>query len=202
MHIILQAKNNFSNMVIGISGKIGSGKDTFSNRFISQYRKQCGLTFKNKKFGYNVKKVVSVLCGVSMRVCLSREGKLVYLPEWGMTIGEMQQKIGTEAIRFNIHPDAWILSLFSTYNDIKDSWIISDVRFKNEADAIRQRGGILIRLNGDPKRCRERDNRDMNHPSETELDTYTEWDYVFDNVPPKSKLDECIQRVICDMIKK
>ena len=53
--------------VIGISGKIGSGKDTLANRFIKAYYKTSGIKFKNKKFGYKVKKLVSELTGLSMR---------------------------------------------------------------------------------------------------------------------------------------
>lgn len=186
-------------MVIGISGKIGSGKDTFTNRFIKQYRKKYVITFKNKKFGYNVKKLVSELTGIPMRVALSREGKLVYLKDWGMTVGEMQQKMGTDAVRNNIHKNAWVLSLFGKYKETEDFWVISDVRFKNEAQIIKDKGGILIRLNGDPKKCREKDQRDMNHQSEIDLDDYQGWDYVFDNIPPISNLDVFIQKVINDL---
>ena len=186
-------------MVIGVSGKIGSGKDAFTNRFIRQYRNARGVSFKNKKFGYNVKKLVSDLTGLPMRVMLSRDGKLVYLPDWGMTVGTMQQKMGTDAVRNNIHGNAWVLSLFAKYKDSEDFWIISDVRFKNEAKIIKDKGGILIRLNGDPAKCRENDPRDMNHQSETDLDDYKDWDYVLENKPPISNLDNFIKQVISNL---
>lgn len=189
-------------MIVAISGKIGSGKDTFANRFIKEYKKQYGIQFKNKKFGYNLKKIVSVLTGVPLRVALSREGKLKYLPEWGMTVGEMQQKLGTEGIRNNVHNDAWVLSLFGTYNDKKDNWIISDCRFLNEANIVKQKGGILIRLNGDPKKCRENEQRNLNHQSEIELDNYQDFDYIFDNIAPISNLDNFIKKIIADLNKK
>lgn len=55
------------------------------------------------------------------------------------------------------------------------NWIITDPRFpSNEFKAIRERGGIIIRLvNGKP--------RQSDHISETSIDTYTEWDEVIDN---------------------
>ena len=188
-------------MIIGISGKIGSGKDTFANHFIKEYRKQYGVSFKNKKFGYNVKKLVSELTGVSLRICLSRNGKLTYLPEWGMTVGEMQQKLGTDAVRNNIHKDAWVLSLFGKYKKDVDNWIISDVRFINEADIIKSKGGILIRLEGDPKSVKKNDKRDMNHESETQLDNYKNFDYVFQNTLPISNLDNFIKDIIFKLKK-
>lgn len=182
-------------MVIGVSGKIGSGKDTFADLFIAHVKHKRGIVFENKKFAYNLKKIVSILTGVSMEDMLSRDGKLKYLPEWGMTIGEMQQKVGTEAIRNNIHPDAWVLSLFGTYEEDKDFWIITDVRFKNEAKIIKERGGIIIRLNGDPLNCKSGDNRNMEHQSEIDLDDYDGFDYVYDNTPPIDNLKNFVQLI-------
>ena len=188
-------------MVIGISGKIGSGKDSFAELFIKHVAKEYSHQFENKKFAYNLKKIVSILIGVPMDDVLSREGKLKYLPEWGMTIGEMQQKIGTEAIRNNIHNDAWVLSLFDTYKEEKDFWIITDVRFKNEAEIIKEKGGIIIRLNGDPNNSRVGDDRNMSHQSEIDLDDYNRFDYVYDNIPPILNLENFVKEVSKNLFK-
>ena len=70
------------------------------------------------------------------------------------------QIMGTQIGREIIHPNIWVNSLMNEYNpvdrrtiqDPDDSninfpnWIISDVRFPNEADAIKDRNGILIRV--------------------------------------------------------
>ena len=130
-----------------------------------------------------------------MEDVLSREGKLKHLPEWGMTIGEMQQKVGTEAIRNNIHNDAWVLSLFGTYKEEQDFWIITDVRFKNEAKIIKEKGGIVIRLNGDPLNSKVGDDRNMNHQSEIDLDDYKDFDYVYENIPPISNLENFVKSI-------
>lgn len=181
-------------MIIGISGKMGSGKDTFAELLSEYTHKNYGITFENKKFAYNLKKIVSILTGVSIEDTMSRTGKLKYLEEWDMTIGEMQQKLGTEAIRNNIHSDAWVLSLFGTYTD-DDFWIVTDVRFKNEANMIKEKGGVLIRLNGDPEKCREAEKRNLEHQSEIDLDDYEGFDYVFDNVPPISNLHTFVEKI-------
>lgn len=188
-------------MVIGISGKIGSGKDTFADLFIEHIKNVYGHRFENKKFAYNLKKIVSILTGVSMEDVLSREGKLKYLPEWGMTIGEMQQKIGTEAIRNNIHNDAWVLSLFGTYKENEDFWIVTDVRFKNEAKIIKEKGGIIIRLNGDPLNSKAGDERNMTHQSEIDLDDYNGFDYVYNNIPPIENLQNFVKDVSKNLFK-
>ena len=65
--------------------------------------------------------------------------------------------------------------MYSTYSD-DQNWVISDVRFLNEAESIRKRGGILIRLEGDPTGIRAKDTRDPNHESEIQLDDYEHFD--------------------------
>jgi hypothetical protein len=46
-----------------------------------------------------------------------------------------------------------------------------------KANAIKTAGGIIIRLEGDPMNVRANSKRDLFHPSEIELDNYTDFDY-------------------------
>lgn len=64
------------------------------------------------------------------------------------------------------------------------NWIITDVRFPNEAEAIKQRGGILIKM--------ERGLHTGEHPSETALDNYQGWDWVIIN--KNISLEELLQK--------
>ena len=87
-----------------------------------------------------------------------------------LTIRQLLQQLGTEVGR-QIHPNFWINALFADYksngnlaferldsserlpltNDPNDfmfpKWIITDVRFPNELQAIKDKGGIVIRVN-------------------------------------------------------
>ena len=131
-----------------------------------------------------------------------------------LNVRQLLQEIGTEAIRDNIHPNAWVNALFSDYKPINNcqqhadglfytdecgenevppvypNWIITDVRFPNEAKAIKDRGGILIRVNRSgyisdlPKNSTPLEHLARGkelHISETSLDSYKDWDYVIDN---------------------
>jgi len=87
-------------------------------------------------------------------------------PKEKFTPRKLLQQIGTEIGR-SIHPQIWINSMFKNYIPIGDNllegevrkvrkedliypkWIIPDVRFNNEAVAIKERGGIIIRVNRD-----------------------------------------------------
>lgn len=72
------------------------------------------------------------------------------------------------------------------------NWIISDVRFLNEAKAIKDRNGILIRLNRSTR-------LESAHESETALDKYNDWDYIIEN---NGTIDELIIKVKEILIKE
>ena len=89
--------------------------------------------------------MVSIATGVDYDTI--DEKKNDYLPK-GFQYGDMKtyrhmlQKFGTDAIRNNLGEDFWINALFVDldYADI----IVPDVRFLNEAEAIKKRGGLLM----------------------------------------------------------
>jgi hypothetical protein len=88
-----------------------------------------------------------------------------------MTVRQLLQEIGTDAMRNVIHSNIWVNALFSDYKRIRGierilkstrseeeqeidgfkypNWIITDVRFPNELKAIEDKDGITIRINRD-----------------------------------------------------
>jgi cytidylate kinase len=176
-------------ILIGISGKIGSGKDTLAD-FIMKH-----APFEKKSFAEKIKKTGAYLTGTAVELWYTQEGKNVFLPEWDMTIGEFQQKLGTDAARVGLHDKTWIISLFA---DLKPTsqWLIKDLRFKNEAYAIKERDGIVLRINGDPAKIRENSKRDLTHISETDLDDFSEWDGVYSNVGSLENLETYAKLVL------
>ena len=187
-------------MIIGISGKIGSGKDTLSvvinyladksapdsfNRWEQPLEE---YTYKNKKYAENLKCMVCFLIGCNRIDLEDREFKEKELgEEWdGLTPRKILQLLGTEAGREIIHPNIWVNSLFADYTT-DSNWIITDVRFPNEAQAIKDRGGIVIRVErpGGESHCGGA------HASETALDDY-DFDIVINN---DGTIDELIDKV-------
>ena len=117
----------------------------------------------------------------------------------------LMQLLGTECGRQIIHPNIWVNATLNNYDYIQrwidvgskailPNWIITDTRFPNEADAVKSRGGINIRLIRNLKKCTclndleysncnkncERHRIETEHESETALDNYT-FDYIIDN---------------------
>ena len=112
--------------IIGISGKIGSGKDT-----IGEYLKE-KYDFKIESFALNVRKVCSILTGIPLQILLTREAKgiRVKFGNKSLTVGELLQIIGN-GLRESVAEDIWITSLFNNLNK-SDKVVISDVRYRNE----------------------------------------------------------------------
>lgn len=54
------------------------------------------------------------------------------------------QLLGTECGKEIIHPKIWVNSLISSQYP---NWLITDVRFPDEVDCIKQKQGIVIRIN-------------------------------------------------------
>lgn len=131
------------------------------------------------------------------------------------------QLLGTECGRQILHPNIWLNALFSDYRPIggkmvvpnfpKDytsgrydfaKWLVTDVRFGNEVDEIRKKGGVVIRVNrktGNPLIGNDTHAvTDHQHPSETALDDYEKFDYIIDN---DGNLDD-LERKVLEMLDK
>jgi hypothetical protein len=151
-----------------------------------------------RRFADKVKKIASLLTGIPQGKFEDGDFKNTYIStEWDfmdkrMTGREFLQKLGTDAIRNHLHPNTWVNALMSDYHkfdskfddghisnggNLESNWIISDMRFENEYEAIRQKGGITVRV----VRPSYRGNIGATHISETALD-HKEVDYVIWNV--------------------
>ena len=170
-------------MIIGIAGKAQAGKDTtarmlqilLSNPGISwSVYDNSDICFVYDHFVVHyadlLKQVSQDLLNMPFDDFNKQEVKQRHLDWINMTVREFLQKLGA-AVRKEIDPDFWVKALFNTYNDLV---IVADVRFPNEAEAVKERGGILIRINRPGAGA-------GNHISETALDDYDGWDYVIEN---------------------
>lgn len=103
-----------------------------------------------------------------------------------MTVRDFLQKLGTDACRNGLHTNTWVNALMADYKPTQvqwsdgpiggyedgpmPNWVITDTRFPNEAQAIKDAGGIVIRVDRPGV-------KPINpHPSETALDN---WDFDY-----------------------
>jgi hypothetical protein len=163
---------------IGISGKKGSGKDTFG-----------GFLLQNlKPYAYKNNFATPLKFGVSMifkldGAQLDGNQKEVVDPYWQMTPREILQRVGTECFRKNFGDDFWckVFEHRVETNPVKFDYlkyvIACDARFPSEANFIKSKGGILIRIERNAVSL----NEFSQHESETALDTFEGWDFVVPN---------------------
>ena len=106
-------------------------------------------------YGHNVHSCPN--CSESVRLASVMKGR------------EFLQRLGTDAIRNQLHEQSWVNALMSEYKDVlikqtdvgygdrgqynippvygKPNWIITDTRFPNELSAVKKAGGITIKMN-------------------------------------------------------
>lgn len=173
--------------IIGINGKIGSGKGTLTS-MLTYLSEVNYLTAEEFLYAYKLKKIVAELANVPFEYTLTQEGKNLYVEMYEMTLGEMLQKIGTDVLRNYFDDNIWIKSI----NDqIKKSncsiAIISDLRFPNEVENIKEQDGITIKIIRPNNNVNLNSKRDIKHSSEIALDDI-ELDFTIINDGTKTDL--------------
>lgn len=131
--------------LIGLTGLARSGKDTVAARLVQQHR------FVQHSFADPIRKFVASILGWSLEELQNgKDDPITWLND--QTPRHLMQTVGTEWGRQMIHPHLWVESCMR-----RSHWtrkvdgrpvVISDVRFDNEAEAIREAGGqvwLLIR---------------------------------------------------------
>lgn len=123
-----------------------------------------------------------------------------------MSVREFLQRLGTDAVRNGLHKNAWVNALMADYSPINEpdmitdtgvkvydassikmpNWIITDVRFPNEAQAVVDKGGVIVRID------RPGINPVNAHPSETALDNWY-FDYKIANVSDLVSLRQTVE---------
>ncbi len=140
-------------MIVGVMGLIGAGKDTVSDIFVREHG------FEKISFADSVKDVVSTVFDWDREMMEgatpeSREFRDAVDQDWSDMLGvemfsprKAMQMVGTDTFRNHFNNNIWVYNTMRRASKYENT-VISDVRFVNEANAILDAGGVLIRVFG------------------------------------------------------
>ena len=161
--------------IIGLGYRMGVGKDTAASFLVD-------TGYTRHRFSDSLKLAACTIFGWDRDDLEDLDFKMTVDQFWGMTPRTILQKFGTDAVRNNIAQNVWIKSLQRRIQHNSDgAYVITDVRFVNEAMAIKAWGGKLIKVVRPGWTPPGLTQQQMTHPSETELDGYEGWDAVIAN---------------------
>ena len=173
--------------IIGIAGRARAGKDTIAEH-LQQVHGFCRRAFADA-----LKKAAEDIFGLSHEQLYGREKETVD-GFWGRSPREMLQLLGTECLRQGYGQDVWVRALqrFIHVRRAVRDWVVPDVRFVNEAEAIRAWGGRLWLV----RRPGLEAMGIVGHASEHDLDAFGAWDHVFENVGTPDDLCTLVDGVL------
>ncbi len=137
-------------MIIGLVGFIGSGKGTVARHLVNKYN------YTQESFAHTLKDACAIIFGWPRHLLegdteesrVWRERKDLWWSEKleipNFTPRYALQHLGTNVLRKHFHPDIWSFSLEHRLKTKSTEIVISDARFPNEIDAVRNNGGFIV----------------------------------------------------------
>ncbi len=143
-------------MLIGIIGFIGSGKGTVGDYLVDEYG------YKQDSFANSLKDGVATVFGWDREMLEgvtneSRTWREIADPFWSEVCGfELTpryalQLYGTECLREVFSDNIWAMTVIKRYIESGKDTVITDCRFGNEIEKIKESGGYVIRVKRGPE---------------------------------------------------
>ena len=128
-------------LIVGLTGLAQHGKSTAAKHLQNE------LGFQEYAFADKLKEVCIDLFNLDPSQIYTNEGKTQVDPRYGVTPRTILQHIGTEGFR-KLYPTIWRDYVL---RQIKEStnhqrFVISDVRFEDEAEGITALGGKIVKI--------------------------------------------------------
>lgn len=183
-------------MLIGLSGWARSGKDTAAEYLMNE-RGYTRVAFADplREALYRLDPIIEVMGfpGARLKQMVNLMG-WDELKENSADVRGLLQRMGTEVGREMISPTIWVDLAMKEAAKHKLA-VITDVRYPNEADAIKKRGGIIWRIE------RPEVGPANSHASETAMDSY-DFDGIIKNDAQIEKLHLYVELLLTEEAAK
>lgn len=140
-------------MVIGVAGCAGSGKDTLSDLLLDHFQGT------KSAFAGPLKKAAGLLFNLSDEQLHDRVLKEQVDQRWGLSPRVILQRLGSEGLRDLFDKDIFTKSMGHRMDAARERgeglFIVTDVRFPNEAQMIRNNGTLIHLYRTDAKAVAE-----------------------------------------------
>jgi hypothetical protein len=175
-------------VIIGLGYKAGAGKDTAANFLCGRHG------FRRISFAEPLKRAAAEIFGFNEYQLYDPQGKEETDKFWQITPRYALQWLGTDVMRQQFDQEIWVKNAKKRIEAEEGNVVVTDVRFPNEIAAIKEWGGLLVRVE------REFDDRpgmavsETKHSSEIALDNYDPdvWDFTLYNNGTVRELGEFV----------
>jgi dephospho-CoA kinase len=178
-------------IIIGITGKAGSGKDTLAQNLINN-------GYIKLSFGSALKDIVSIITGWSRDFVDGTNDErhlreTLKHPDYNKTCRELMQIIGTDLFRNQLADNIWVNIIKNKIESDKtnNKFVITDIRFNNEAHMIKSMGGHIIQI--------IRDNNQIISSHISENGIVQDIDYIIENNGSKDELYDKLNNFITNI---
>ena len=156
-------------LIIGLSGKACAGKDTLADPHFTIHG------YKRMSFAEVLKETCQRLFKLTKEQTDGRKKDEID-KRYNLTPRDILVRVGNFCRL--IDPNIWVRLLMEKIDALpaETRVVITDVRYTNEANAIREKDGVLIRLERHPSRDKMVDANAQYELSETDLDNYPFFD--------------------------
>lgn len=176
-------------MIVGIGSVARVGKDTAAQALVRELQfVRRGFADALKAVALATNPIVIPQAGtINVDVGHNRLHNLVIREGWETAKDRLPEvrrflQALAEAVRNNVGESTW---LDVVLKDPPTKLVIPDVRYPNEAEAVKQAGGLLIKIERPGYAAR-------GHESETALEDYDGWDTVIRNDGSVPELEQAV----------
>lgn len=178
-------------MIIGLSGYAQVGKDTVADYLVEKYgfiKVSFADPIREALYKLDPKVRVGEMVGASLSNAVDHMG-WEEVKKLSSDTRELLQRLGTEVGRDMFGKDFWVNQGLLRAKEHANV-VFADVRFENEADAIRANDGQVWRI------TKPGHSPVNNHPSEVALDNYGYFDWFIPNYTGFNDLYSLIDEIM------